>query len=77
MAVPISAVSELVAGTPQALFSLRFSPRGSNVGPLVLDEYDVSADGKRFVVRRLVGEARVDIRVVQNWYAEFRNHEQD
>ena len=37
---------------------------------------DVSADGKRFVVLQRVGEeAPRVIRVVQNWFAEFRNRQ--
>ena len=39
-------------------------------------EYDVSADGQRFVVRELGQEPPV-IRVVQNWHEEFRDREQD
>jgi len=36
-------------------------------------QYDVSADGRRFVVTESVGDTRKPaIRVVQNWFAEFR-----
>ena len=40
--------------------------------------YDVSEDGQRFLVAELVeGEsAQPQIRVVQNWYAEFRDREE-
>jgi len=38
--------------------------------------YDVAADGKRFVMIEPVGPVpRLTIRVVQNWYAEFRPEE--
>ena len=41
-------------------------------------EYDVSADGQRFVVAQPVGEvSEPKIRVVQNWHEEFRDREQD
>ena len=43
--------------------------------------YDVSADGQRFVLAESVGEGtdapEPSIRVVQNWYDEFRDREQD
>ena len=43
--------------------------------------YDISADGQRFILAEPVGE-RADvpepsIRVVQNWFEEFREREQD
>ena len=42
-------------------------------------QYDVSADGRRFVLRENVEEqgAKPAIRVVQNWYEEFRGRERD
>lgn len=40
--------------------------------------YDVSPDGRRFLVPQAVGEtAHPAIRVVQNWFEEFRDREQD
>ena len=39
--------------------------------------YDVSADGERFVVLEVLRESQVKIRLVQNWYEEFRDREQD
>ena len=42
--------------------------------------YDVSADGQRFVLVETIEseEAKVpSIHVVENWFAEFRNREQD
>jgi hypothetical protein len=38
-------------------------------------EYDVTADGQRFVVPEPVGESSSPIRVVLNWYEEFRVRE--
>ncbi len=37
--------------------------------------YDVSADGKRFVTLEIVEPASNKIRIVQNWYEEFRERE--
>ena len=40
--------------------------------------YDVSADGQRFVLAEPIEEASTPpIHVVQNWFAEFRDREQD
>ena len=43
-------------------------------------EYGVSADGQRFVMVETLetGEEKpLSIRVVQNWYEEFRDREQE
>ncbi len=43
--------------------------------------YDVSADGQRFILAEPAGEGadapEPSIRVVQNWFAEFRDRQQD
>ena len=40
--------------------------------------YDVSLDGQRFVTVETIGQAPPDrIRIVQNWYEEFRDRERD
>ena len=43
--------------------------------------YDVSADGQRFILAERVGEGgeapEPSIRVVMNWYEEFRGREQN
>jgi hypothetical protein len=66
MAVPVRAQPDFSPGPPAALFeksSLR------NFYP----EYDVSADGKRFVLReRPPGEPPLAIHVVHSWFEEFR-----
>jgi hypothetical protein len=42
--------------------------------PFADTSYDVAADGKRFVMIEPVGPVpRLTIRVVQNWFAEFRD----
>ena len=37
--------------------------------------YDVSPDGKRFVTLEIVEPASNEIRIVENWYEEFRDRE--
>ena len=40
-------------------------------------QYDVSTDGQRFVLSRARRrETSTAIRVVQNWFAEFRDRQQ-
>ena len=44
--------------------------------------YDVSLDGQRFILAEPVGYDETEalqatIRVVQNWFAEFRDRQQD
>ena len=51
-----------------------FESEGLRVTPSHLPNYDVSADGKRFVIpERVEGEAPTVIRVVRKWFSEFRN----
>ena len=77
MAVSVSTSPKLTIGAPEKLFSddtLVFRPRIDWLN------YDVTPDGQRFVVREReqeAGEAAVKLRVVQNWYEEFRDREQD
>jgi hypothetical protein len=41
-------------------------------------QYDVSADGQRFILAEQAGEPpKATIRVVQNWFAEFKDREQE
>jgi serine/threonine-protein kinase len=69
MAVSIETEGEINIGVPHALFA------GTSVRARELEirNYDVSMDGRRFVV---VQNVEVDqtptITVVQNWYAEFK-----
>lgn len=71
MAVDVSTKDEFRPGIPKALFT----DKQVNVDYLAYG-YDVSADGKRFVVPQNVdvGETPA-ITVVQNWYAEFKDRE--
>ena len=72
MSVRVSTSPSLTLTQPQEVFS---SPgfRGRM-------NYDVTADGERFVLIEKVGadiKAEPMIRIVQNWYEEFREREQD
>ena len=39
--------------------------------------YDVSVDGSRFVIPERAGTETFTVRVVENWYEEFRDREKD
>ena len=78
MAVPVSTSPELTVGIPKPLFS---SPGLLLSGSAVLN-YDVTPDGQRFVVWEPVEAAegaeqtaQQSIRVVQNWFAEFKDRQ--
>jgi Tol biopolymer transport system component len=66
MAVPITMVPDLSAGTPERLFTV--------VPDLEYSQnFEVSQDRQRFLVKEPGGDAPPPvIRVVQNWYSEFR-----
>ncbi len=77
MVVSVSTEQGFTLGQPQMLFAspdLVLADSGRN--------YDVSADGRRFVMTAPVQEgddgevAPPSIRVVENWYEEFRDREQ-
>ena len=73
----VSAEGEFSAGSPTELFEhagLRSSLNYPN--------YDVSLDGQRFILAKPVGNdekeaPQATIRVVENWFAEFKDREQD
>ncbi len=71
VAVPISTTPKFSVGKATRLFEQPGITRRTG------QQYDVSRDGKRFVVIEPVGaDASNAIRVVQNWFAEFRNKNQ-
>ena len=66
MAVDVKTSPGFEAGAPQALFEMRLR---SVVGR----RYDVSADGKRFLVNATIGEVKSNpITLVQNWAAGLK-----
>ncbi len=76
MSVSVSTEQGFTLGQPQMLFES--DALTSNFSTT----YDVSADGQRFVMTMTVGDgddgemAPPSIRIVQNWYEEFRDREQ-
>ena len=74
MAVSVSTQNGFEAGSPKPLF------RHAGFGVQAATSFDVSTDGQRFLVIESVGEEAEEqqaIHVVENWYEEFRNREQD
>ena len=77
MVVAVSTEGEFSPGSPKALFEhpgLRNSFNPPN--------YDISLDGQRFILPEPVGydetkAPQTTIRVVLNWFAEFKDREQD
>jgi Tol biopolymer transport system component len=67
MAVTVTTNPAFSAGAPVALFEKR-----SLVTPGQSPNYDVSADGKRFVIPDRLNDQPLLIHVVHNWYEEFR-----
>ena len=68
-AVPLSPEPEVTVGKAVRLFEHRGITRQNG------QQYDVSADGQRFVVTDSVEEEEEvtsAVRIVQNWFAEFR-----
>ena len=77
IAVSVSTSPDLTVGSPERMFS----SAGLRLSAAHVLTYDVTADGERFViVEPVADEGEVPdpvIRVVQNWYEEFRDREQD
>jgi len=70
ISVSISLQPSFSMGSRRKLFS---TPElALTTGP---QRYDVSADGKRFVTLEVVEPASNELRIVQNWYEEFRDRE--
>ena len=71
LAVDVTTMPNFSMGSPRELFE------SEGLNSPTVQYYDVSADGQRFVLRELmeVDDPTV-IRVVQNWFAEFRDREQ-
>ncbi len=78
MVVSVSTEQGFTLGQPQMLFASPNLARGVIGG----HSYDVSADGQRFVMTAAAQEgddakaAPPSIRIVENWYEEFRDREQ-
>jgi len=61
--------SALEAGVPNILFEARFTEEGIGIGTGNMGRYDVSADGKRFLINTPVEESTTasPITVVHPW----------
>jgi eukaryotic-like serine/threonine-protein kinase len=70
MAVSVSVMADrLLIGPPRSLFSDRFLPAG------FLPNYDLTADGQRFLMVRNVDpapEPQTELVLVQNWFEELK-----
>jgi hypothetical protein len=66
MAVPIAGGSAIEAGVPKPLFQTHAVPPS----PVVTHSYDVTPDGRRFLINTVSGEGeQTPITVVVNWQA--------
>ena len=76
VAVSVSSGSGFSVGSATRLFEHPGLGSGGSYPP-----YDVSADGQRFILAEPAGEAadapEPSIRVVMNWFEEFRGREKD
>ncbi|HUG82285.1 MAG TPA: hypothetical protein VML01_11525 [Bryobacterales bacterium] len=73
MAVSVASAPSLKLGAPEPLFS---SEGLSSTAGLRM-RYDVSRDGQRFVLAEPADQGSRTLRVVQNWFTEFRDRQQD
>jgi Tol biopolymer transport system component len=70
MAVEITTQPSFAAGTPRMLFEGRYEP-----APIPVANYDVSADGERFLMLKPTEQAQVaqtQMNVVLNWFEELK-----
>jgi len=70
MAVEIATQPGFAAGTPRMLFEGRYDPP-----PFPIANYDVSADGQRFLMLKPTEQAQAaptQINVVLNWFEELK-----
>jgi Tol biopolymer transport system component len=66
--VSVRRTPALALGVPEMLFSNPNLGKGGE-----MPGYDVSLDGRQFLLVEPVGEPKTVIRVVQNWFAEFED----
>ena len=73
MTVPVTTDPVFSAGSAEPLFSDKVLTLGTG-----FVSYDVTSDGQRIVMTELLqSDTPARIRVVQNWYEEFRDRERD
>jgi hypothetical protein len=71
MTVAVSGEATLGVGTPAILFNVPFTPSGSGTAS-ALTQYDVTADGERFLLSVPPETSTVPITVVLNWTAGLK-----
>ena len=75
MTARVATTPSFSADSPEVLFehpSLLTDPANPGTSP----RYDVANDSERFVLKeRLEGDEPISIRIVENWYEEFRDRE--
>ena len=77
MAVNVTTEDAFSSGTPAPMFEKRSLGPMANGGAPLNAHFDVSADGKQFVILdRPGGEQPLSIHVVHNWFEEFRSRRQ-
>jgi Tol biopolymer transport system component len=77
MAASVTTGPYFSAAAPVRLFEKRYLRRAASGGVNLNPQYDVSADGRRFVILdRPGGEQPLSIHVVHNWFEEFRTRGQ-
>jgi Tol biopolymer transport system component/DNA-binding winged helix-turn-helix (wHTH) protein len=77
VAVPVTTAPDFSLGPARRLFQNTGLTPG-RVATTYRQRYAVSADGQRFLIAERTGEPpRPVIRVVQNWFSEFKDRKQD
>ena len=74
MAAPVKTTSSFSVRTPVRLFD------NERLSGLLRPNYDVSKEGQRFLLQEIVGDeadSPRSIHVIQNWFTEFREREQN
>ena len=74
MAAPLKTTPSFSVSTPVRLFE------DERLSGLLRPNYDISKEGQRFLLQEIVGEEADNprsIHVIQNWFAEFRDREQN
>jgi hypothetical protein len=66
----VSTVREFALRAAERLFEDKEAFRGRE------KRYDVSFDGRRILMTDTLQKVNLSIRVVQNWFAEFRDRQQ-
>ena len=74
MTAPVKTAPSFSVSTPARLFE------DARLSGLLRPNYDVSKEGQRFLLEETVGDeadSPRSIHVIQNWFTEFRDREQN